>query len=850
MRRTAALPLTIILITGVTVSAFVFYLARLSLEADIATQFRQFAEARFGALEQQIRLSQEVAVSTKGLFDASQVVTRDEFEVFARTLHRRNTSIQAIEWAPRVTRNNREVLESALRDSGYPKFGIIEFNDDGVPVRAAEREDYYPILYIEPFAVNATAFGLDQLSQDERRRTLEMARDTALLQTSAPVSLAQEIGGAPGIVIVQPVYRGPIRTVADRRQNILGFTSVVLRVKTLMETALYLSRQEEAPIHTTILDVTAGHEQFLHSTDDKVSDFDGTDLAHRGTIRFGGRTWSIVSYPEPELFYGQAGWQPYVLLAGCLALTMILVAYQYAGLTREDEVRRLVAARTRELEESEIRIRSILESATNGIMLLDSLGRVQLANPAAARIFGYADSELQGVDFSHLFPGAAQGTLLIQGIREITARDSAGIDLYLHLGISPMSIDKETYYIAVVSDITQRKLVEQAVRDQKNLLQAITQNMGEGLIVTTAEEDQVLTNSAAERMFGSISSVREVTEGSNSHGICYPDTGEPLPPGELPLNRALHGESFENLELLVRNDLHPRGLYIEVSGRPLRRTVKHAGGAMIVVRDISHRKEAEQKLQMYAKQLEASNRELDSFTRAASHDLQEPLRKVQRFGSLILKTKAETLDEKTVGYLERMVSAADRMSSLIESLLALSRVTTRGRPFSRVDLNTVLHEVLEDLEIAIADRHARIESEPLPVLDADPVQMRQLFQNLVGNAVKYVAHGAKPLVKVWAEPAEVSGDGTVMTYALHVKDNGIGFKEEYAERIFGVFTRLHGKDEYVGSGVGLSICRKIVERHRGSISARSAPGEGATFTVVLPALQPAINAEEPAEESA
>ena len=138
----------------------------------------------------------------------------------------------------------------------------------------------------------------------------------------------------------------------------------------------------------------------------------------------------------------------------------------------------------------------------------------------------------------------------------------------------------------------------------------------------------------------------------------------------------------------------------------------------------------------------------------------------------------------------------------------------------------------------------------MPVLEADPVQMRQLMQNLVGNAVKYVEPGTEPLVKIWAEPAEVAGDGTVNTYAFHVKDNGIGFKEEYAERIFGVFTRLHGKDEYAGSGVGLSICRKIVERHRGSISARSAPGEGATFTVTLPALQPEFNAEEAAEESA
>jgi light-regulated signal transduction histidine kinase (bacteriophytochrome) len=230
-------------------------------------------------------------------------------------------------------------------------------------------------------------------------------------------------------------------------------------------------------------------------------------------------------------------------------------------------------------------------------------------------------------------------------------------------------------------------------------------------------------------------------------------------------------------------------------------------------------------------QLSRSNKELEQFAYIASHDLQEPLRKISAFGSRLASKCKDALDDQAADYLARMQNAALRMQSLIDGLLTYSRVTTKAQPFSSVDLSVIVNEVLGDLETKIKDTGANVECSVNATIGADPLQMRQLFQNLIGNALKYHAHGVPPQVSVHAA---VSGKNCTIT----VRDNGIGFEQQYAEQIFGVFVRLHGRSsEYEGSGIGLSVCRKIVERHEGTITAQSEPGKGTTFTAVIPIIQ-------------
>ncbi|HEX9116750.1 MAG TPA: ATP-binding protein [Anaerolineae bacterium] len=277
--------------------------------------------------------------------------------------------------------------------------------------------------------------------------------------------------------------------------------------------------------------------------------------------------------------------------------------------------------------------------------------------------------------------------------------------------------------------------------------------------------------------------------------------------------------------------------YTSAALETLQGLADHCGGAL-------ERMSAEKVLQEYTAQLEKTNRELQEFDFVASHDLQEPLRKVQTFGDLLQEKYATVLDEPGQDYIQRMQNAAARMQVLIEGLLTYSRVTTKAQPFARVDLDEVAREVLGDLETHIAQVGGQIEIDPLGAIDADALQMRQLMQNLIGNSLKFHREGVPPVVHVWAErqASASTGDGhrggepVAETQCLiMVEDNGIGFEEKYTERIFQVFQRLHGRSVYAGAGIGLAVCRKIAERHGGSITARSAPGQGSTFVVSLPA---------------
>ena len=232
-------------------------------------------------------------------------------------------------------------------------------------------------------------------------------------------------------------------------------------------------------------------------------------------------------------------------------------------------------------------------------------------------------------------------------------------------------------------------------------------------------------------------------------------------------------------------------------------------------------------------QLKASNSELTSFASIASHDLQEPLRKVQSFSSRIESLYADQLGEKGKDYIQRMQSATSRMQRLIDNLLMYSRIGNQQKPFEQVDLNKVLHDVQADLETQFEETQGKIEiADNLPTIEADPLQMYQLFQNLVGNALKFHRQDVPPLVQVYAQPAEAAA------MQICVEDNGIGFDPVYVNRIFGMFERLHGRKDYDGTGLGLAICRKIVERHGGNITATSTPGNGATFIVTLPLANP------------
>ncbi len=275
--------------------------------------------------------------------------------------------------------------------------------------------------------------------------------------------------------------------------------------------------------------------------------------------------------------------------------------------------------------------------------------------------------------------------------------------------------------------------------------------------------------------------------------------------------------------------------WVRTSKVPLRDKDGNIFAVLGMAEDITNEKKAELDLKEYNEALKRSNRELQDFAYIASHDLQEPLRKVMAFGDRLKSKFGTELGEQGNDYLNRMHNAATRMRALIDDLLAYSRVATKAKPFVPVELNTVIKNILSDLEVRIKESGARVEVDDLPAIEADKMQMRQLFQNLISNALKFHKVDSPPQIKI-SVVKEKGGHQYIGRdyYCILVQDNGIGFEEKYHDKIFSPFQRLHGRTEYEGSGMGLAICKKIVERHGGRISASSEPGKGSVFKVCLP----------------
>lgn len=248
------------------------------------------------------------------------------------------------------------------------------------------------------------------------------------------------------------------------------------------------------------------------------------------------------------------------------------------------------------------------------------------------------------------------------------------------------------------------------------------------------------------------------------------------------------------------------------------------------INQVMSRKRMEDRRSSYIAELERSNAELKNFAFMASHDMKEPLRKIVGFGGFLLE-KSKDMSEESKGYAEKMQNSAKRMQSMIEDLLQFSTVATKGEPFRSIDLNVVVQEVIEDLEDSISETNGIVCAEGLPTLEADPIQMHQLFQNLISNALKFHKKEQTPKIELVAKPVRED------SWDINVSDNGIGLDAEQKEKIFQPFVRLHGHSAFAGSGIGLAICERIVARHNGKIKVCSSGEMGSTFQVTLPMKQ-------------
>lgn len=305
------------------------------------------------------------------------------------------------------------------------------------------------------------------------------------------------------------------------------------------------------------------------------------------------------------------------------------------------------------------------------------------------------------------------------------------------------------------------------------------------------------------------------------------------------IQKIYEGEEFEPFVSRILPKDHPQMRYVSTTGKRI--SNPFTGDYLLVItQDITEEFLIKLDLEQNNVVLEANNSELQAFNYAASHDLQEPLRKIETFLSRLRDTNYENLSDNGKQYMDRTLVAANRMRSLIDDLLHFSRTTRSEASFEKTDLNLLLQNAKEELAHLVEEKRAVITTEPLPVLEVIPFQIQQMFVNLIGNSLKYSSANREPRIEITCtktssdlEPV-IRNEVKINYYKLVFKDNGIGFENQYSERIFALFNRLHSREDYRGTGIGLAICKKVIENHNGYIYAQGEPGVGSVFTILLP----------------
>ena len=493
------------------------------------------------------------------------------------------------------------------------------------------------------------------------------------------------------------------------------------------------------------------------------------------------------------------------------------------------------------LRESEDRYRRLFNTSPDALFILGEDGHFLDANQVALDRYGYSRDQLRWMTPVDLAASPDLGRQALSQVKK--ALQDAGHFEWWHRGIDgrefPVEISTQPFTLgghpctfAQVRDITEHKQAEDTLREAKEFTENLIASMQDGFLVLDAHGAHLDINRAFCRMTG-FSRAELIGIGS-----LHPySPAEALTTIQQAFERNRQGElgSFELTFMRKSGERFP----VIVSPTVIRDAQGKPSGYIATVKDITERKLAEDKLTRSAQELARSNAELERFAYVASHDLQEPLRMVASFVGLLADRYRGQLDADADEFIGFAVDGTQRMQRLISDLLDYSRVSTRGQSLQPTDAGTALDEALWNLALVINEAGATVTYDPLPTVLADPTQLMQLFQNLIGNALKF--RGSEPPV-VQVSAREASHDGpfevsqTSKAWEFSVRDNGIGIAPEYHAQIFDVFRRLHTQAEYPGTGIGLATCRKIVERHGGRIWVKSERGQGSTFCFTLPAM--------------
>ena len=815
-------------------------------------KFKVNSEKIKKAVQERIKVYNQALKSAVALIESSEEVTRDEWRRFATSINLEENwpGIQGLCYAVPVEKANLKAFEESMINQGLSDFQISPSSD---------RVYYTSIIYAEPSdPQNVQTLGFDMWTDPIRREAMERSRDTG--QTSTSGLITSKSDSSPGFIICMPVYQDGIEltSVENRRKALKGWVFGTFRSGDLM---------------TGILDQIKSPLDNLKSLQ-----------IYKGSVSNENLIFKSANYPDKEPYetssisldiYGQK-WQmrlaryeniaqeekfvPVLIATGGVVIDLFIF-YVVLILTRmqkkstetefklKDTSEKLVESDQARFS-NEQHIKAIVDSTVDGIVTIDHMGNVQTFNKACENLFGYSKDEVIGKNVNMLMPEPYHsehdgyienflktGDAKIIGIgREVEALRKDGSTFPIDLAIGTFNDHGKPAFTGIIRDITQRKKSEEELKSlitqltvsndarilSEQRVQAIVDNTVDGIVTINKKGIVQSYNKACERLFGYM---KDEVVGKNIKMLM------PEP------HHSAHDGYIDNF--LKTGDAKIIGIGREVealrkdgSTFPIDLAISSYTNEseqffIGIMRDITERKNAQFAQDVLVEKLMSSNTDLERFAYIASHDLQEPLRMVTNFTQLLFNEYGEKLDENGKEYIKFANDSATRMYHLVAGLLEYSRVTSGDSELTKVDLHDILVLVEENLMQIIKETNAKINCKKLPKVYIEKVHAIQLFQNLISNSIKYRHKGIAPEINIYVDEDENN-------WILKFCDNGIGIEEKNFEKIFSPFKRLHSYSEYQGTGIGLSVCKKIMNNIGGSISVHSIPGHGSNFTVAFP----------------
>src|SRR5947208_2987169 len=521
------------------------------------------------------------------------------------------------------------------------------------------------------------------------------------------------------------------------------------------------------------------------------------------------------------------------------------------------------------LRESQAQLTGIIQSAMDTIITVDDQQRIVLFNAAAEKMFRCSASDAVGQSIERFIPQRFRsqhaGHIRRFGETGVTSRGMGtlgalwavradGEEFQIEASISQIETRGKKLFTVILRDVTERKQAEaelarraaelarseQALRVQTRMFQSVLDSMDEGLVTADENGKFLLWNPAAEKILGMGAMDLSIQEWAPHYGCYLPDAVTPFPTDQLPLVRAIRGEPAD-VEMFVRNPKLEQGVWIEVTGRPLKDEDGVLRGGVVAFRDVTRTKasereirklndELEQRVVQRTAQLEAANKELETFTYSVSHDLRAPLRHIGGFSKILVEEFGPVLDPTAQHYLQRIEEGTRRMGVLVDELLNLARVGRHSLSLQVTGLNSIVAELVSMLKPESEGRQVEWIIADLPFVECDPILIKQVLQNLMANALKFT----RPRPRAVIEIGQVEENGNP---AVFVRDNGVGFSMKYADKLFGVFQRLHRPEDFEGTGIGLATVQRIIQKHGGRGWVEAELDRGATFYFSLGASE-------------